>query len=162
MKRYIRADYIFAMSMPRDIAIRELIGLSAALSEHVCKLAIYDDTLDCKKHWIHEISDFIHQANIITVKPKDRKLKLRDYENQFYGRLGDSNNDAEVILKSFYRTNKRTKQYPVVEIKSDMIRRYVEIVSTIIKFCNQYLPINNDLSFEEVESILSKDLTRIQ
>ena len=139
------------MSMQRPIAIRELNGLSQTLAQHVCKLSIYDDTLNCKDHWIHELADYISQANDITVKPKNTKLKLRDYENEFYGVLGETEKDANVFLNSFYRRNTVSKKYPVVDISDEMKKRYVELSLFLIDYCRSLLPYSNELSLEEIE-----------
>ena len=152
MKRYIRNTSIFAMSMQRPIAIRELNGLSNTLAQHVCKISIYDDTLQCKDHWIHELADYISQANDITVKPKNNKLKLRDYENEFYGVLGETEKDANVFLNSFYRRNLRSKQYPAVAITKEMCKRYIELSQFLINYCKALLSFNNELSLEDIEN----------
>ncbi len=158
MKRYIRSSSIFAMSMQRSIAIRELNGLANAVAQHVCKMAIYDNSLDCKDHWIHELADFISQANDITVKPKNKKLKLRDYENEFYGVLGETEKDANVFLNSFYRRNEINNKYPVVEITKEMCRRYVDLSLFLIDYCKSLLPTDNECSLEEIERDLKNNI----
>lgn len=151
MKRYIKSASIFAMSMQRPIAIRELNGLSRTLAQHVCKMAIYDDSLNCKDHWIHELADYINQANDITVKPKNNKLKMRDYESEFYGVLGETEKDANVFLNSFYRRNVETKEYPVVKITREMCERYVDLSLFLIEYCKILLCSNNNMYLEKIE-----------
>ena len=154
MKRYIRSDYVFAMSMSRKSAIDELSGQAKNLKDHMCKVAIYDDTLNCKRHWIHEIADSVYRVYDITIKPSNNKLKYKDYEKNYLWAIGDEKRDASSFLATFRINNKRTKQYPVVDLTEDMCERYLEIAKFIKDFFKTYIDRSKEeLTFEEIESM---------
>ena len=154
MKRYIKSQYIQAMSMSRSSAIDALSSQSKNLREHMCKVAIYDNSLNCKEHWIHEIADSVYRVYDISIKPNNKKLKYRDYERHYLWSIGDSRNDASVFLADFRINNNRTKQYPIVDLTEDMYSRYVDIAHFIVQFFKKYIDESKEeLTFQEIESM---------
>ena len=108
------------MSMDRSRAVSRISGISKSFTEHIVKAVVYKNTTDNLKHWVDEISEYLSIVNDITVKPKDKKLKVADISRSLFGEFGDARNDANIILRSFALEVRHSKEYPDFIVTDDL------------------------------------------
>lgn len=161
MKRYIRYNfespltYIFGMASTRDAVISRLKSYSKTLTYHIIKCVIYGDSTGDLDHWIHdEICEYLAIANNLYIKPKNKKLKVIDYENSLFSMMGDSEIDAQNCLREFRLYNNRTSKYPAFDITSDMVDRLYSTFQSIIHKMCPILATSNNLDRDDFVSMI--------
>lgn len=161
MKRYIRADNIFAMSQSRKVVLNRLVALSDVINRHIIECVVYRDSLSSTlPHWVHEIAVWLQRAN--TLKCKSR-LKARDYEDSLFGYFGDDKEDARNNLIMYQLWNARSMnpdRYPDFEITDDMVDRLFSVYRDITTVCEQTLVSGEMLSVNEWGNLISPILTK--
>lgn len=157
--KIFRRTLIYAMSMERDNAKTRVKGFSDVLPEHIIKCVVYGNTTNDLHHWVCvEICDFLSIVNDITVRPHDKKLKPKDIRSWLFGAMGDSRNEASILLRTFNLKNKRTKEYPDFDVTEVMIDTVYYAFRTIISDTLPILTTKNNLKKEDFIPYVCKAL----
>lgn len=144
MKVWVHKVPIYAMATDRSSAIKKLDQLSDVLWTHVLRLGIYDDTFDCKSHWINEIATHLSAANDIKIKSSGGKLDSDTYQRHLIGGLGDDRNDAYVDIRIFQAKNSESHLYPDFDSEDDeIIDRVFHLYQVITELVTETLPYRN-------------------
>lgn len=158
MKRYIRA-----MSMERGRAIHQISSFSPILMEHIIKLLMYSDVRpNDVDGWIGTIANWIHQADDITVKPSNKKLKESDIMSSLFGCMGDDVRDYQRALYAFLADNRSGKlnhdgkgSYPEFDITDDAADDLMHICYDLIDATMPLLTDKRDHSLNEYIDIIT-------
>lgn len=136
MKRYVRADNIFAMSQSRKQVLQDFQDLGGIINTHIIKCVVYGNTLSNDlPHWIHEIATWIADANSIKCKSK---IKEKDYRDMLFGSFGDDLEDAWRNLRRFKLRNGRllnSEPYPDFDITDEMVDKLFDAYQDLVDVC---------------------------
>lgn len=163
MKKWIHAKQkIYGMSLDRGKAKKRIEDLSDIILEHICKCILYGDSTHDYHHWIYEeVSNWLYYINRITVKPRDKKLKVRDYADFIFGGFGDDMADAELNLNLEYNKCRRANPpYPEVKITNDMVKSLFNITRDLKSSLPALLAAENNLVKEDIGALVESVLNR--
>ena len=105
--KIFRRTAIYAMSMERDNAKIRVKGFSDVLPEHIIKCVVYGNTTNDLHHWVCvELCGFLSIVNDITVRPHNKKLKLKDIDIKFSRRNYDNIQTKSQVLVSMLNNPK--------------------------------------------------------
>lgn len=154
MKRLIKSSTdIFGMSVPRAKAIDILKAYSETLAYHLVKCVVYGDELgqDNFKHWVEdEICEYLSIANDVLTKPKNRKLKEKDYLDTIFADIGTTKQDANIVIRRFRIENKRKQSYPDFIVSPELIDNVFKTFQNTIAYMLPILTSSNNLNASDL------------
>ena len=161
--------YIYAMSMERDRAKKQIAAFSPTIMEHMIKLLVYSDIRpDDIDGWIHTIARSIHNADDITVKPNNKKLKNSDLISSLIGCMGDDVRDYRRALQAFREDNRNgkfnyddKKTYPDFDITPELSEDLMTICFDVIDKTLPLLTDKQDHSLDEYKSVINQIISKL-
>ena len=158
MKRYIKSTSIFAMATDKSKLLKRMEAWSDNIMLHLCKCAMYGDTLpgDKYNHWIEELAVWIFNTNDTVCKPNNKKLKPAQYESALFGWLSDASAEARSNLADLQLYNKKfgDKAYPYIKEDDAMIERMRKISAGVLETFVPILSSKNELIKQDIEAKL--------
>lgn len=150
---------VYGMSLVRDKAVSKIASLSDKIEEHLLKCLVYKNSTDDYRHWIDdELATWISLVNDITIKPKDKKLKVKDYQSNLFGGLGDTYADANFALHLFrsnYTDSRKCKEpYPYFDITTELISTTLDAFTDIQSTLCEVLAKKNGLDKANIAKLL--------
>lgn len=152
--------YVYAMSMERDRAKKQIASFSETIMEHIIKLLVYSDIRPNDiAGWIHTVARSIHNADDVTVKPNNKKLKEKDILSSLFGCMGDDIRDYRRALLAFKEDNRRglfnyddKQSYPDFEVTFELSDDLMTMCYDIIDVTMPLLTDKKDHNVEEYEA----------
>ena len=129
--------YVLANTMKRSDALASVSAFKDMLEDHLTKMAVYRDDLNCLDHWIREVSSILSKCG--NYKTKSGKLSCDDYETNLFSYEEFDLNDAQHIAESFEQDNETYHEYPEFEVTSEVVERVYRMFSQVISFFPKYL-----------------------
>lgn len=163
MKRWVYSKTnIYSMSVPRSKAKERIEALGEIVLEHVCKCVLYGDSTGDYHHWVDgEIANWLSIANDLTIKPSNKKLKARDYDEMLLGGFGDDLADARMNLNLLYRKFRQSANpYPEVNLTPDLVKKLADVTAALHDILPKLLSQQNNMTQDdlaaELHTILDK------
>lgn len=161
--------YIFAMSLEKDKAKHMIASFSITIMEHIIKLLIYSDIRkDDVDGWLNTIARCLHNADDITVKPHNKKLKSKDILSSLFGYMGDDLSDYRRTLYAFKEDNRNGKfnfenkgPYPDFDVTPELYENLMYICYELIDKSMPLLTDKREHSQEEYKDIVTSLFTTL-
>lgn len=158
------------MSLEKDKAKRQIASFSLTIMEHAIKLLVYSDIrTDSINGWINTIARCLHNADDITIKPHNRKLKSKDIMSSLFGYMGDDVSDYRRALFAFKEDNRHGKfnyenktPYPDFDVTAELSESLMYFCYDIIDRSLPLLIDKRDHSKEEYQNIVKSAFNKLQ
>lgn len=122
---------LFEMALSRQHALQKIDRLNYQISNHLLKLIVFNDS-NAFNHWLKEVNTWLFEIDEIHLKPKYKKLPLRDYTTY----LKEPYLEHPIAIEKMV---KRLKQdYKEEKIVNGSVNSIYEVVDDIMtKVCKQ-------------------------
>ncbi len=113
------------MAKERKLVLEILDSLGDEISEHLGKILIYSSLDSYKKivsHWVREISTWCQIVGSYTVKPKSKKLPVKEYKKYVFEGYAESESELNWRLTEIEASNRRTNSFPLVDLSSQRLK----------------------------------------
>lgn len=156
--------YVYAMSVEKKRAEKQLTSYSSILMEHLVKLLVYSDSRpNDVKGWIHTLANWISRADSLTIKPNADKLTEEFLMSTLFSCMGDELNDYERELYSFLADNRSRKfnthdsgPYPEFEVTTQLSEDLMNFSLDVAEATIPLLTDKKDHSIDEYEEAITQ------
>ena len=133
----------------RKKAVYEITNLCIPYTTHIIKLSLFSNDYDIPK-WKDEIYNFIYQASLYYDLKDSKHLKPRDYmDNFFFGLL----ETEEELKRTYYKILKELKRQGYTEPENI---NYKQIFENHNKFVQEVLKVFPDVDYDNIMDLLDK------
>ena len=156
--------YIYAMSVYKKRAERQLTSYSSILMEHIIKLLVYSDIRpDDVKGWIHTLATWISKVDSLMIKPNADKVSEDFLMSTLFSCMGDELSDYERELYSFLADNHSGKfnayshgSYPEFEVTDQLSEDLMNFCLDIAEATIPLLIDKQDHDINEYEEVITQ------
>ena len=144
------------MSVNRNSAINDLNKISEIMRTHIIKIIVYKNTTNDYKGWCDEVANYLFTASDIRLKPKNRKLKEKDYEEHLFSSFGTTLSDTRLALLATLSHLENKKGFYHVKYSDELLK---EVFKVLTDFMNTFLKIiskNEKYDLEFMEALVFK------
>ena len=156
--------YVYAMSVYKKRAEKQLTSYSSILMEHAIKLLVYSDIRpDDVKGWIYTLANWISKVDSLTIKPNADKVSEDFLMSTLFSCMGDDLDDYERELYSFLADNHSGKfnspsheSYPEFEVTDQLAEDLMNFCLDIAEVTIPLLIDKKDHSINEYEDAITQ------
>ena len=156
--------YVYAMSVYKKRAEKQLTSYSSIQMEHIIKLLVYSDIRPNEvKGWIHTLANWISKADSLTIKPNADKVSEDFLMSTLFSCMGDDLDDYERELYSFLADNHSGKfnaysheSYPEFEVTDQLSEDLMNFCLDIAEATIPLLIDKQDHDISEYEEVITQ------
>ena len=155
--------YVYAMSLEKKRAEKQLLAYASILMEHIIKLLVYSDIRpNDVKGWIHTLANWISRADSLTIKPNSSKVSEEFLMSTLFSCMGDEIGDYERELYTFLAENRSgrynaqgSESYPEFEVTAQLAEDLMNFSLDVAEATIPMLVDKEDHSISEYEEALT-------
>ena len=152
--------YILSSAMRRSDALVSIRALRGMFEDHLVKIAVYGNDLNCLDHWIREVSAVLAKCG--SYKTKSGKLSKDDYYDCLFAFEDFDMDDARMLVMELNLDNELYSEYPMVESTDETVKRVYKLFEQCMEYFPYYLSKVKTPSRPHIQSKLREFLEKAE